>query len=323
MGDEGGRTKGGAGAAHVPRGHAMSMADWKLQQQFELIKTEATAYREMLGRKFDNYGHTVDQACELFLSAILTEKTQHKSSNMLGDVVVDILFAELQKVILNDLLPGLSLIQKMASAVGPITKEFPANYHDIDIRSLSNIDWLAKATQYSVTAVKKGYKAKPGEDDGEVIKGLIKEIKHEARHLISVAQTQIDAIPVNVAASQFKIVDATINSPAVHDEGAFDSPEDGQVKRGATNVILEGMGAPKTGAIEAGALAQGMLNAYKRHRIDHSPNQVEAGEKRQEMLSGSANREIHQAAKDVDMDEEMRADKRERSRAQNLPGAWK
>lgn len=281
------------------------------REQRELQQTQARAYKEMLAHKFDNYAGTVDLACALFEHAIINEKLDGKANNIVADIVLDTLFAELQTIILADLMPGLALIKKMDETLN---------------QSLYKIDWLGRAQKDALSAVRKGSKANSGNNnDKEIIEDILRNVKHAAYHFVRIARDQIAAIPDLQAAAQFCILDATVNSDAAEETARFDSDSEGDVKRGLANEILEGMGAPKTGPTEAAHLAQKMLEAYKRERfygsLEGTSDSEEREKRKNELLDGSAQREIQQAATLTETDKEIHADQRERQRShQLLPG---
>lgn len=255
------------------------------QPMNEAEKAQAGQFKEAMKRKIEGVSTTVAQASELFQSALLREKLgdkPHKATDRLVDVVINVLVSQLGTALKNFVGGG---------AIGGIVKQ-------------------------AISVVKSAAKGAHGPGgELETIDNIVSTAKTAADRFVEVFQNLVDAMPVEQASADMKLLNVTKQSPAVEEAAEADSPEAGNVTRGVENQFLEAAGAPVTGPAEAEALATAMLREYKAERISYFDTPSGSAGAVKEALADKAPGEIGDAEKRTGLDKDVQADKTERERA--------
>lgn len=247
-------------------------------------KRAAQAYRRMLSDKFDKFDGTVNQACLIFEDAFRNEK-RPKDPDFWSSFVVDTLISEINAA---------------------VTAEFKVEYK-----------LLQKLSQWAQGAAKKGGKAQKGTDDFEVINTIVTDVRLFAHSLVHEAKAEIATIPDDVAAKNYKVYDAKVNSPEV-DAAAEGDPTGQDVRAAVQDEILESQGAPITGASEAEVIAVRMLRAVKAEMVNLAASPQDTHARVDEVLSNPAGKEIPAAEKRLNMDSDIYNDQKARQRAEPI-----
>jgi hypothetical protein len=152
----------------------------------------------------------------------------------------------------------------------------------------------------------------------ELIDNIVSTAKVAADRFVQVAHGLIDAVPVEQAAADMRMLSATMGAPGVEEASEGDGPDAGSVKRGVENQFLEAAGAPLTGPAQAETMATEMLRTYKAERIKAFDTPSEQAESVQSALKDPAKKEIPAAEERTGMAQDVRADKSERQRASDV-----
>jgi len=251
-------------------------------QYYGIGRGDAEAYREKMRAKLDALAGTVHLAMVIFQQACYAKLVGAKQSanEKAADVVVGTVISHVY---------GL-LKSAVAAEVGP----------------------LGIAMKLGLEGIKQAASKGDGKvQEAELIARIVKGVEEAARDFVRKAKEQVAKIPDRQATDDGRLLQETENTTA--DLEALDSPGDGSIRQGVRDQFLEAAGAPATGGVEAEALAIEAIRVYQAERIKlfSGTDRVDAA---QEALSDPA-RGIHAAEERIGVDQEIKADRAERSRA--------
>ena len=293
---------------------------WQERQRGSSPMQEAQAalFKGELRRKLELVPGTVAHAVNLFQKAIIHDLIGKDSASDAGEAIVqfvlELIFAELTGGIgkwLGKIAKKVADEEaKMAWAQG--ISAVPKAWGESEIADSAYKRSIAAGKQF----VKAEAKARAvGEE--QLIEMIITAANEGARKFVDEGRAAIDAIPVEQAATDMQLLEATKHSPAVHDAKAFDSHDEGAVENGIENQFLEAAGAPVTGGASAEALAIAMLRVYRAERLKAFPALEQAG-RLQHVMKDPSPGEIRDAEKRVGLADQIYIDKRERDRASDV-----
>jgi hypothetical protein len=254
----------------------------------EADKLRAEQFKDAMKHKAEGVATTVAQATTLFQSAMLQEKLAKKPSKLtdpLVDYVIGILFKQLGNALANFVGGG---------AIGTVVKQALA----------------------IVKSAAKGAHAPGGEL--ETINNIVSTANVAATRFVECFQSLVDTIPLEKAATDMKLLNATKAAPGVEDAKEADIEDAGSVEHGVESQFLEAAGAPITGPAEAEAMATVMLQEYKVQRIHYFETPTETAGGVDEVLSDKAPGQISNAEEKTGLSKSVSIDKYERSRASNV-----
>lgn len=256
-----------------------------------LQKAQAAQFREIMKAKMDRVAATVYLAMDLFQNAVTAEKLAVKEGDA-ADTLIDVMVG----LVISELTGGL------AKAIA------------------NEMQVLRTVSKQALKAAAKGAigSARRPTTERELADSIVAAAMGAARTFANEAKSLIDSMPDDQAAGDMQMLAALKSSPAVREESFRNSPQDGEVARGAENLFLEAAGAPATGDAQAEALAIQMLQTYKAERIHILQGVSERSHAVEDTLSGVSVRQIKEAEERTGVDQSVKADRAERKRASEL-----
>jgi hypothetical protein len=249
-------------------------------------KALAGQYRQLMCTKVSAYQATVAQAAEIFEAEQLQQAKGAKPFH-LTDALIGVVVGQVLSQLGGLAARGAGMLGKLASMAVGKTK----GAYEVGISASNEL---------------------------EVIKAIVAATNRIGRTFVVEAHAAIALISDEEAATNMRMLNATLASPAVEAEAENDSAENGRVRAAVTDQFLEADDAPLTGPAAAQELAMGMARAYQAERIKLAGNAGERADATQAALADPSKRAIPKATDDVGLTPDVERDKLQRDRASGL-----